>query len=62
MLPEWNRALFLVILDSSVRVLLVVAGLRAYFVEMPQRFPPDLGNALFWEAQGLPRGSGHRPL
>ncbi|HSD85415.1 MAG TPA: glycosyltransferase family 39 protein, partial [Anaerolineae bacterium] len=33
--------------------LLALLGLRAYFVEMPQRFPPDLDNAVFWEAQAL---------
>jgi hypothetical protein len=38
-------------------VVMGLFGLRAYFVEMPDRFPPDLENAIFWEAQHLPRGS-----
>ena len=32
-------------------------GLRTYFVEMPDRFPPDLENVIFWQAQQMPRGS-----
>jgi 4-amino-4-deoxy-L-arabinose transferase-like glycosyltransferase len=38
-------------------LVLALLGLRAYFVEMPQRFPPDLENAIFWQAQQLPRDS-----
>jgi len=34
-----------------------VIGLRTYFVEMPDRYPPDLENAMFWEAQSLPRNA-----
>ncbi len=41
----------------GVTLLLALVGLRAYFVEMPQRFPPDLDNAVFWEAQSVPRGT-----
>ena len=41
----------------GVTALLVLVGWRAYFVEMPQRFPPDLDNAMLWQAQSLPRGS-----
>ncbi len=32
-------------------------GLRAYFVEMPARFPPDVANAVLWQVQQMPRGS-----
>ncbi|HJW83024.1 MAG TPA: glycosyltransferase family 39 protein, partial [Anaerolineae bacterium] len=32
-------------------------GLRAYFVEMPQRYPPSLEMRMFWSALDLPRGS-----
>jgi len=32
-------------------------GLRTYFVEMPERYPPDLENAMFWQAQALPRNA-----
>jgi 4-amino-4-deoxy-L-arabinose transferase-like glycosyltransferase len=38
-------------------LLLAVLGLREYFVEMPQHFPPDLDSAVFWEAQALPPGA-----
>jgi hypothetical protein len=41
----------------GVVTVLALAGLRAYFEEMPQRFPPDLANAMFWQAQSLPAGS-----
>ena len=41
----------------GVTLLLALVGLRAYFIEMPQRFPPDLDNAVFWEAQSVPRGT-----
>ena len=41
----------------GVTLLLALLGLRAYFVEMPQHFPPDLDNAVFWEAQSVPRGT-----
>lgn len=32
-------------------------GLRTYFIEMPERYRPDLENAMFWEAQVLPRNA-----
>ncbi|MBP7689133.1 MAG: glycosyltransferase family 39 protein [Thermoflexales bacterium] len=32
-------------------------GLRTYFIEMPERYRPDLENAMFWEAQALPRNA-----
>jgi hypothetical protein len=38
-------------------VFLGAVGLRAYYFELPDRFPPDLDNAIFWEAQSLARGS-----
>ena len=38
-----------------VLIVLGVIGLRAYFVELPDRYPPDLENAMFWHAQTLPR-------
>jgi 4-amino-4-deoxy-L-arabinose transferase-like glycosyltransferase len=38
-------------------VLLAFSGWRTYFVEVPQRFPPDVDNVVFWEAQNLPRGA-----
>jgi hypothetical protein len=38
-------------------LLLAVLGLREYFVEMPQHFPPDLDSAVFWEAQALQPGA-----
>jgi 4-amino-4-deoxy-L-arabinose transferase-like glycosyltransferase len=41
----------------GITLLLAVFGLRAYFIEMPAHFPPDLDNAVFWEAQSAPRGS-----
>ncbi len=46
----------LVLLIGGV-VVMGFFGLRTYFVEMPDRFPPDLENAIFWQAQHLPRGS-----
>ncbi len=41
----------------GVTLVLGVLGLHAYFVEMPQRFPPDLENVIFWQAQQLPANS-----
>jgi 4-amino-4-deoxy-L-arabinose transferase-like glycosyltransferase len=41
----------------GVTLLLALAGLHAYFVEMPRQHPPDLENAMFWQAQQLPRGA-----
>ena len=41
----------------GVTLLLALLGLRTYFVEMPQHFPPDLDNAVFWEAQSAPPGT-----
>jgi 4-amino-4-deoxy-L-arabinose transferase-like glycosyltransferase len=41
----------------GVTLILAVLGLRTYFVEMPQHFPPDLENAVFWEAQSAPPGT-----
>jgi hypothetical protein len=38
-------------------LLLALLGLREYFSEMPQHFPPDLDNAVFWEAQALRPGA-----
>ncbi len=38
-------------------IVLGATGLRTYFVELPQRYPPDLENAMFWEAQSMPRGA-----
>jgi hypothetical protein len=38
-------------------LVLALLGLRAYFIEMPQRFSPDLDNAVFWEAQTLKPGA-----
>jgi hypothetical protein len=38
-------------------IVLGVIGLRTYFVEMPDRYPPDLENAMFWRAQSLPRNA-----
>jgi len=32
-------------------------GLRAYFFEMPQQYPPSLDMRMFWSAQAMPRGS-----
>lgn len=36
---------------SALAGVLAIFGLRAYFVEVPQRFPPDLEQAMFWQAQ-----------
>jgi 4-amino-4-deoxy-L-arabinose transferase-like glycosyltransferase len=41
----------------GVTLVLALLGLRAYFVEMPQHFPPDLENAVFWEAKSAPSGT-----
>jgi hypothetical protein len=41
----------------GMTLLLSLLGLRTYFSEMPQRFPPDLENAIFWQAQQLPPGT-----
>jgi hypothetical protein len=38
-------------------MVLGVIGLRAYFVDMPDRYPPDLENAMFWHAQTLPHNA-----
>ncbi|MBI5564645.1 MAG: glycosyltransferase family 39 protein, partial [Chloroflexi bacterium] len=34
-----------------------VIGLRTYFVEMPERYQPDLENAMMWTAQAMPRNA-----
>lgn len=46
-------------LIGSIGLLIVLGaiGLRTYFVEMPDRYPPDLENAMFWHAQSLPRNA-----
>jgi 4-amino-4-deoxy-L-arabinose transferase-like glycosyltransferase len=46
-------------LIGAIGMLIVfgVIGLRAYFVEMPNRYPPDLENAMFWHAQTLSRNA-----
>lgn len=36
---------------------LALGGWRTYFSEMPDRFRPDLDNAMFWYAQTMPRNS-----
>jgi hypothetical protein len=41
----------------GMTVLLALLGLRQYYIEMPQQFPPDLDNAVFWEAQSLKPGA-----
>ena len=41
----------------GVTLLLALLGLREYFIEMPQQFPPDLDNAVSWQAQALQPGS-----
>jgi hypothetical protein len=41
----------------GVTLLLSLLGLRIYFSEVPQRFPPDLENAIFWQAQQSPPGT-----
>lgn len=41
----------------AVTLLLSLLGLRTYFGEVPQRFPPDLENAIFWQAQQLTPGA-----
>jgi hypothetical protein len=41
----------------GVTLVLALLGLRAYFVEMPRHFPPDLENVIFWQAQQLPDNS-----
>ncbi len=51
--PEWVKSYGLI----GATLLLAVLGLREYFVEMPQHFPPDLDSAVFWEAQALPPGA-----
>ena len=45
------------ILLIGLAVVLGFLGLQTYFVEMPARFPPDLENAIFWQAQQMTRGS-----
>jgi 4-amino-4-deoxy-L-arabinose transferase-like glycosyltransferase len=45
-----------IILIGAVAVLALI-GLKTYFVDMPLRFPPDLENTMFWQAQSMPRGS-----
>jgi len=47
----WRYAL------AGITLLLMLTGLYTYFIAMPQHFPPDLENAMFWQAQQLPRGS-----
>ena len=41
----------------GVTVVLAVLGLRQYFIEVPRQYPPDLDNAVFWEAQSLRPGA-----
>ena len=41
----------------GLTLVLALLGLRQYFIEMPQQFPPDLENAVFWEAQSAPPGT-----
>lgn len=54
--PSLNRALEAGILAIAA-VVVVALGLYAYFVEMPQRYRPNLEMAMFWSALDLPRGS-----
>ncbi len=44
---------------SLIGATLVMAllGLHQYFVDMPHLNPPDLGNAVFWEAQAMNPGT-----
>jgi uncharacterized membrane protein YuzA (DUF378 family) len=51
--PERIRAYGLI----GVTSLLALLGLREYYIEMPRHFPPDLDNAVFWEAQALKPGA-----
>ena len=46
----------LIVLIGAVSVLAVL-GLRSYFIEMPNHYPPNLENNMFWQAQSMPRGS-----
>ena len=41
----------------GVTLLLALLGLREYFIEMPQQYPPDLDNAVSWQAQALKPGA-----
>jgi 4-amino-4-deoxy-L-arabinose transferase-like glycosyltransferase len=41
----------------GVTLVLAVLGWRQYFIEMPQQFPPDLDNTVFWQAQALKPGA-----
>ncbi len=52
-LPDRIKSIGLII---SV-VILALIGLKIYFIDMPLRFPPDLENTMFWQAQSMPRGS-----
>jgi hypothetical protein len=56
-LGNWTRRLKNPALVASVAACAFV-GWRAYFVEMPLRYPPTLENVMFWQMQQLPRGTG----
>ncbi|MDY6874652.1 MAG: glycosyltransferase family 39 protein [Chloroflexota bacterium] len=50
--PRWADWIGIVL-----TVVLVLCGLRAYFVVMPQEHVPNLENVMFWAAQEMERGS-----
>jgi 4-amino-4-deoxy-L-arabinose transferase-like glycosyltransferase len=56
-LGNWTHRLKNPALVASVAACAFV-GWRAYFVEMPLRYPPTLENVMFWQMQQLPRGTG----
>lgn len=52
-LPDRFKSIVLI----GAVIVLGIFGLRTYFIEMPDHFPPDLENTMFWQAQSMPRGS-----
>jgi 4-amino-4-deoxy-L-arabinose transferase-like glycosyltransferase len=52
-LPDRVKSIVLI----GAATVLVLLGLKIYFIDMPPRFPPDLENTMFWQAQSMPRGS-----
>lgn len=41
----------------ALTVVLVLFGLRAYFVDMPEQYKPNLDNVIFWRARELGEGA-----
>jgi 4-amino-4-deoxy-L-arabinose transferase-like glycosyltransferase len=57
LLQRWVRPRWADWLGVALTVVLALFGLRAYFVQMPQQYKPNLDNVIFWRARELGAGS-----